>query len=299
MYRRIRTYQNAKPTRGIQMRLSEERKSFDAILYAALMRQFYRTVEGGARMPMAKLVGAGMFRSWPVLAACHPCNTSARNRRPTRKKFNMVRRVIPAVVVAALSTLHGQAKPPAHLSANIGKNACNATNGVYVGRVVDVVNYSPQGQAASWVYVVDREGRRMNRPPDNTTIAVRCPDGQPTPASLPPPPPPPRSISPAMKGAAAEFDRRLNTYKGRLSKFEADDKVIRVEWSSQRCDMLEGEIIDLMLSLKRGHPGSVKQNIEATRHCEGSIKMFRTTGATFESYRAGKINDVALLRGIR
>jgi hypothetical protein len=67
----------------------------------------------------------------------------------------------------------------AEMRANIGKVACNATNGVYRGLIVDVTTYGA-GQAAQPVYVVERDGRRQNAPPGNVRIAAKCSDGQPT-----------------------------------------------------------------------------------------------------------------------
>lgn len=68
----------------------------------------------------------------------------------------------------------------AALRVNVGKNACNAINGAYRGRIVDVAHYTAAGQSSSAVYVVEREGRRSNAPPGNTTVVTgNCPDGQP------------------------------------------------------------------------------------------------------------------------
>lgn len=68
----------------------------------------------------------------------------------------------------------------AALRANVGKNACNAANGAYRGRIVDVTHYSAAGQSPSAVYVVERQGRRINAPSGNTSVVTgNCPDGQP------------------------------------------------------------------------------------------------------------------------
>ena len=46
-------------------------------------------------------------------------------------------------------------------------------------QIVGVMLYQAAGQAATWVYEVEREGRRSNAPPGNTTAAEQCDDGQP------------------------------------------------------------------------------------------------------------------------
>ena len=56
----------------------------------------------------------------------------------------------------------------------IGQHACNATNGVYRGRVVEVSRVTgPDGSAAD-VFVIEREGSRHNAPPDNVTFGADC-----------------------------------------------------------------------------------------------------------------------------
>jgi hypothetical protein len=189
---------------------------------------------------------------------------------------------------------------------NIGKVACNATNGVYVGRIVDVAMYSAVGQAASPVYVVEREpaGRRQNSPPGNTVVVPdRCSDGQPAtqaqalrgsaPASAP------VTVDPTLANVATEFSRRLINLHGTLQSLQSRDGTITVKWTSAHCDMAEGEVIDFLLSLNRGHPGKVNEAIAAERTCEGSTRRFATTAERVEEYRAGRINDTEILRGLR
>ena len=194
------------------------------------------------------------------------------------------------------------------MRANVGELACNASNGVYRGQIVDVALYRAAGQSEGWVYVVEREGQRSNAPPGNTTIAaVRCRDGQPaaTPAAAPVLAPTPKT-RPAAKAApapvehpvATEFRRRLVAYEGTLGHFTIDTKTISAEWTSQRCDMIEGEVIDFLLSVNRGYRGKVTQSIVAKRNC-GGVRNFRISGARFESYRNGEINDAAILAGLK
>jgi hypothetical protein len=63
--------------------------------------------------------------------------------------------------------------------------------------------------------------------------------------------------------------------------------------------MVEAEIIDFMLSLNRGHAAPVKVNIAARIVCGGKTRIFQTTASNFELYRAGKINDLAILKGLK
>jgi hypothetical protein len=192
----------------------------------------------------------------------------------------------------------------AALRVNVGKVACNATNGVYVGRVVDVTMYSAVEQAATPVYVVERDGRRLNAPPSNTIVADdRCADGQPPPESPGIPRPAttmdsPR-IDPGLGPVATEFSGRLRTSQGELLELAVARGTITAKWSSHRCDMTEAEVIDFLLSLNHGHSARVTNRIRAERSCGGSMQVFETTGARFEQYRAGRINDAEILRGLR
>ena len=68
--------------------------------------------------------------------------------------------------------------PGAAMRRNIGMAACNATNGAYRGQIVGVMLYQAAGQDATWVYEVERDGRRTNAPSGNTTVAEQCDDGQ-------------------------------------------------------------------------------------------------------------------------
>src|SRR5688572_10777450 len=90
------------------------------------------------------------------------------------------------LAVGATGACSGWGDESAALRANVGKSACNPTNGVYRGRIVDVTTYSASGQSPELVYVVERDGRRLNAPVGNTTVAERCPDGQPARSSSAP-----------------------------------------------------------------------------------------------------------------
>jgi hypothetical protein len=63
--------------------------------------------------------------------------------------------------------------------------------------------------------------------------------------------------------------------------------------------MLEGEVIDFLISLHRGHPGKVSGNIKAERVCSGETRVFETTAGRFDQYRTGQMNDIAILSGLR
>jgi hypothetical protein len=184
---------------------------------------------------------------------------------------------------------------------NVGRIACNATNGVYVGVIVDVIQYEAKGQASSWVYVVERDGRRLNMPPGNTiTVTGVCKDGQPkTPTSQPRASSVSVGVIPReLEPVATEFRRRLVAFGGRLTRLTAD-ATITAEWTSQKCDMLEGEIVDFLISLHRGHPVAVSQDIEARRVCGGVTRTFRASASMFQQYRTGKISDGVMLQGLR
>jgi hypothetical protein len=196
----------------------------------------------------------------------------------------------------------GAAQSANEMRSNIGRVACNATNGVYIGQIVDVTTYSAAGQASQAVYVVERDGRRRNAPPGNVTIAAKCPDGQP---ATPPPAiqASPRAssakVDPQLKAVASEFERRLVAYGGSLLVMSLTPTLIRATWTASKCDSVSSEVIDFLLSLNRGHKPPVKQAIEAARVCGGKTRTFSASAASFELYRAGKINDPEILKGLK
>lgn len=58
-----------------------------------------------------------------------------------------------------------------YMRENIGRPACNATNGMYRGTVVDVDFYKAVDMENSvLVYVVENDFRRTNAPPSNVTF---------------------------------------------------------------------------------------------------------------------------------
>ena len=70
-------------------------------------------------------------------------------------------------------------KVPANLESNLGSNACNATNGMFRGRILGV-RKEPGG--TTWVYVVDRNDTVGSAPVDNVNVVPatsKCPDGEP------------------------------------------------------------------------------------------------------------------------
>lgn len=74
---------------------------------------------------------------------------------------------------------------------------------------------------------------------------------------------------------------------------------LNAAWTSQRCDMIEGEVVDLLLSINRGDPGPFKDGIEGERTCGGAVRRFSAAPGRFEQYRTGKINDPEILRGLK
>jgi len=205
---------------------------------------------------------------------------------------------------AAFGCSDGTAEQAAQLRANIGKSACNQVNGAYRGRIVDVTLYAAAGQSAELVYVVERDGRRQNAPVSNTTVAERCADGPAAPAQAPSANAPPTAtpapdVGSGFEAVATEFSRRLRAYQGTLSILKPSAGVLRVSWTSQRCDMTEGEVIDLLLSINRGHREPLRESIEAERTCSGATRRFSASASRFEQYRSGQINDPAILEGLK
>jgi hypothetical protein len=106
-------------------------------------------------------------------------------------------------------------------------------------------------------------------------------------------------LNPVAEPVRAEFTKRLGAYQGELQLLELGRTGVAAKWTSARCEMLEGEVIDLLISLHRGHPGKVAGPIKAERVCGGETRTFETTAARFEQYRTGQINDVTILSGLR
>lgn len=215
-------------------------------------------------------------------------------------------RLMLAGVAGLVVGCSGGSDEVAVLRGNIGKIACNATNGVYVGRIVDVTSYNTAGQATTLIYVVERDGRRRNAPTGNTVIVDgRCPVGQPELGASIAASGPERAaaplvkVDPALSSVALEFSQRLGVVQGELLELRSVGGSIAAKWSSKHCDMTEGEVIDFLLSLNRGHPAVLTESIQVERICDGSVRTFGTTGSRFQEYRTGRINDVEILRGLR
>jgi hypothetical protein len=215
-----------------------------------------------------------------------------------------MKRICGLIPMMAIVGCSGAVDEFAALRVNIGKVACNATNGMYVGPIVDVRMYSAAGQAASPVYVVERDGRLINRQPENTVVvAERCSDGQPTvpvqKTSAPRAVTDSGTVDSELANVEVEFKRRLLPYQGNLRELSESSGIITVKWTSQRCDMTEGEVIDFLLSLIRHHRTKISGSIRAQRTCESSTRAFETTGKIFEQYRDGQVNDAEILRSLQ
>lgn len=208
--------------------------------------------------------------------------------------------VITFALGATIACSENSVDPTAELRANIGKVACNQSTGVYRGRIVDVTLYTA-GQSPEPVYVVDRDGQRQNAPVGNTTVAERCGDGQPASAAAATAvaTPPAADVDPSLQAVATEFSKRLRAYQGTLVELKQSPKVLSAKWTSQRCDMAEGEVIDLLLSINRGHHAPLNVRIEGDRTCSGATRRFSTSAGRFQQYRSGKINDLAILQGLK
>jgi hypothetical protein len=209
--------------------------------------------------------------------------------------------VIALAVGTTVACSSNVADRTAELRANIGKVACNQTNGVYRGRIVDVTLYTAAGQSPTLVYVVEREGQRQNAPVEITTVAERCSDGQPAApeGARAVAAPVPADVDPDLQAVATEFSKRLGPYQGTLAQLKRTPEVLSVKWMSQRCDLVEGEVIDLLLSINRGHQGPLAEGIKAERTCGGATRLSSTSASRFQQYRTGKINDPAILEGLK
>ncbi len=105
-------------------------------------------------------------------------------------------------------------------------------------------------------------------------------------------------IDAAMQNVASEFKPRLGYYNGELLSLTFENGRVAANWNSQKCDWVKEEMVDLAISLHRGHSGIVK-GIDITRNCDSNLKTFRISGAKFDDYKSGKIGDAQFLEGIK
>jgi hypothetical protein len=82
-------------------------------------------------------------------------------------------------IMMAICLACGKTEPSAQpiqfeMSANIGKMAYNATNGMEIGRIVGVTTRDAFGLKDQfpnqWLYRIERNGRIINFPPANVTV---------------------------------------------------------------------------------------------------------------------------------
>lgn len=105
-------------------------------------------------------------------------------------------------------------------------------------------------------------------------------------------------VDPAMQSVASEFERRLGYYSGKLLSLTFDKGRVAANWSSQKCDWVKEEIVDLAISINRGQIGPIN-GIDINRSCDSKVKTFRISGAKFNAYKSGQINDAQFLEGIK
>jgi hypothetical protein len=99
------------------------------------------------------------------------------------------------------------------------------------------------------------------------------------------------------RAVASEFSRRLDYYGGRLRSLRIERGRVAAEWESGKCDYLQAEITDLAISINRGYKSRVEA-IDVVRACGSGTTRQAISGAKFERYRAGEINDREFLEGI-
>jgi hypothetical protein len=106
-------------------------------------------------------------------------------------------------------------------------------------------------------------------------------------------------VDAGLEPIADEFRKRLVAFGGELQRIGVVNNVLQAAWSSNQCEMVEGEIIDFLISINRGHPGELRNSIQATRTCDGQSREFRLSSKRFKLYRDGQINDPAVLTGLQ
>jgi len=113
----------------------------------------------------------------------------------------------------------------------------------------------------------------------------------------------PQSQDPRVNAVAQEFKKRLNYYQGSLLALTlSQQRVLVAKWTSKKCDYLEPEVIDLLISIHRGMPtGPGPKLIKGERTCSGKVNTYSLTGDRFRQYRTGQgnVNDIEVLKGIK
>ena len=105
-------------------------------------------------------------------------------------------------------------------------------------------------------------------------------------------------VDAAMQNVASEFKRRLSYYNGELLSLTFENGRVASSWKSQKCDWIKEEIVDLAISINRGHTGVVN-GIDINRTCDSKLKTLRISGAKFSAYKSGEIGDAQFLEGIK
>ena len=75
-------------------------------------------------------------------------------------------------------------------------------------------------------------------------------------------------------------------------------RLIGMGLSSLKCDDVEGEVVDLLISIHREFKGTVTA-ISGERECGGRTRKYVLSGQDFAKYRSGKMNDAAVLKGLQ
>ncbi|CAN5189264.1 hypothetical protein BH20ACI2_BH20ACI2_07410 [soil metagenome] len=177
--------------------------------------------------------------------------------------------------------------------ANIGKTAFNATNGVEIGKIVDVEVTQING-IEHMIYKVNNGGRIRNHPVSNVIVK----DVPSTVAKDPKPITEGAKVDSTLENVASEFRSRLAYYDGQILSLMLSNDRINAEWSSRKCDYLTSEIIDLAVSIIRGYSGTVGA-IGIKRTCDSTTNKITISGSKFSQYKSGQIGDPQLLEGIQ
>jgi hypothetical protein len=107
-----------------------------------------------------------------------------------------------------------------------------------------------------------------------------------------------QQIDPTVSGVAREFSGRLaRNVGGNLQSLSETKGNIVARWDSPKCDWIEPEVIDLLVSVHREFKSEVK-SLRGVRECGGKSNSYALSGVDFQRYRTGQINDPEVLKGI-
>ena len=104
-------------------------------------------------------------------------------------------------------------------------------------------------------------------------------------------------VDSALENVASEFRGRLAYYDGQILSLMLSDNRIKAEWSSQKCDYLKPEIVDLAISINKGYINTVSA-IEIERTLIQKQKNLRLAVQNLANINQEKLAILSFLKAL-